>query len=160
FEAHIEQISIDAEAALSRLRADRHETNDVSDELIEAKIHMRIDPLQPDRARKPSDPAGGPDIEVPGFARGDVGRRRHLLRLDFQRSGLHRTDNCEKRACEEKQFYFHRWILCSAKLSFKKIAGISRSSLFCTINILFVLAICPGDWSRLRSGRWVKEGEV
>src|SRR5882672_11105478 len=59
--------------------------------------------MQPDIAGNKSQPTWKPEIEVPMFARGNVGRRCCFLRLQFHWAGHHTADNCEQRPCKEKQ---------------------------------------------------------
>src|SRR5207247_1754325 len=77
---HIDEVAIDAEAALPHLGAQRHKGIDMLNNLTKPDVHMRIDSLQADRARKTSQPTGRSQIEVPLVVRGGWRRRECFLR--------------------------------------------------------------------------------
>src|SRR5205085_4350949 len=85
-EAHIEEVSINTEATLSRFRTDAGDPSDVGNDLTEVYVHIRCDSVQSDIARNKSYPAWHADIEVPMIVVRDRGRR-HRLRLQFHRPG-------------------------------------------------------------------------
>src|SRR5207249_3719307 len=109
-EAQIEDICIDAEAVISRVRAKRRDALNVSNNLIETDIHIRSDAMQTDIAGNTSQPTRHPEIEVPGFALCDRGRR-YFLRFEVYRTCCHAADDCDQRPCEERQFNSHGSIL-------------------------------------------------
>src|SRR5206468_4756576 len=87
-EAQIEDICIDAEAVGSHVRAERCEALSVSNDFIETDVYIRIDSLQTNLAGNTSQPTRHPEIEVPGCALCDRGRRRHF----FRRSEEHTSE--------------------------------------------------------------------
>src|SRR5207249_9416016 len=71
---------LDAKVVISSVLAKRRVAFNVSNNLIETDIHIRSDAMQPDIAGNTSQPTRHPEIEVPGFALCDRGRRRHFFR--------------------------------------------------------------------------------
>src|SRR4029077_4462188 len=85
---HIEKIAINTPTALPHVSADTRNPGEVCEEIIEeADVRMRAHAMQPDIALNKGEPAWHPDIEVPMIVVRDRGRRRHRLRLQFQRPG-------------------------------------------------------------------------
>src|SRR5204863_3053606 len=94
-EAHIEKVSIYAEVTLPRFHADGCDPRGVCDDLTEVDAHIRGGAMQPDIARKKSEPTRHPDVEVPTIVVRDRGWRRLLRSVIRYRSG-------EKNWCGEQ----------------------------------------------------------
>ena len=85
-EAHIEDVSMNTEAALPRVGAERPDPRDVGEDLTEINVHIRGETMQPDVARKKRHPGCQCNIKVPLIVSRGRGRC-HRLRLQFHRPG-------------------------------------------------------------------------
>src|SRR4029453_15854824 len=96
-------------------------------------INICVDSAHPNRAVRARQPTGYCDRQMPRLTLRNRWWRRHFFRLQFDRTCCQTADGCEKRPCEERQFYSHGSILWWLKLKSKKIicSSAARFHMFC-----------------------------